>query len=861
MQKFNRKSKAAVVVPVWNSHKWVRIAVTSLIQSRLAQDFDIYVVDDASPSHEIESLFAEFQKFNLSLHLSRNQENLGFLGTCNKIFEELRLHYDYVFLCNSDVVINSGTIECGISYFDAHSEVALLSFLATEGSNLSARLPEGFDYIELHEALKSIAHTSTVNAVTSVGHLLGIRVSSCKEGLLFDPIFGKGYGEESDLHYRLLQEGWRAEVVPNAFIYHRGEGSFGSNAEKSHVGKFWERWGKIHEKAVVIEEKQDTLTWLRIANCYDLQPIVLSELQKVRSNKYSKNRCNNLLVLNIDQCQLIDNFDKIATSICELKSQWSEVAVLLPESRKRQRQLPTKTFYFNGTHCSALERFLDEANPSEISVSTIGDFRDPQFEQQSVWIRKKATNDKQINSNPRVVVFAPDFQASGGIFVIQEFCRASAANGFTVDIVTPSGFLLKENRKYGFPCYSVEDFGATQAEFCDLVVLTWWETFFWAAGRVATGRVLWLCQSLENALYAGITGANARIQDMRSTTLYALKGHHVITVSPWLSAILDARYGIQNTLICNTLSDDIPWCKYQRIRNWESILSPADAHVLVEGTFAKHKDLQTAIEYCDTLGFASRTLLCGHIEDERDRINLKERGWKVISGIPREEVAAEMSKADILLRTSKLDSFGFAPLEMMATGGLVMVRHYQGAPGLCHDGETAICFENITDIELAFQKQQLSKGLWFKEISDRGLNLALTGTGKSEKEYKQFVSEILQCSSKPEQTSAFFLLMAALDMSRYFEEFRIIESRFQNLFQSSVPAARAFAHPVYYIKNGKEEKPENQLEKQIILRKNLLPLRYRIVDLIVLGGIKRIIPTTFYRFGKRLLARNKEILL
>ncbi|MFM7216089.1 MAG: hypothetical protein ACKO3H_14545, partial [Verrucomicrobiota bacterium] len=300
----------------------------------------------------------------------------------------------------------------------------------------------------------------------------------------------------------------------------------------------------------------------------------------------------------------------------------------------------------------------------------------------------------------RLIIIAPDFKQGGGCFVIRDFVIAMLDAGHDVVVATPGGSLWPGCKGYGVRAITIDSATQTCPEPYDLMIFSWWESLLWAS-QIPAHRFVWICQSIEEFFPEPEDGA-ARI---RAVVPYLLRGIDVIAVSPWVQAILQARFGTESHLIPNQLPSDIDWSAARRDRDWSAKRSPADCTVVVEGNAMRFKGIPASVNTCNRLGFGRKVLLVagGGLNDQFRR-EIEFDGWRVFQNLPRAEVIRQMAEADILLRTSLLDSFGFAPLEMMVTGGLVMVQHYQGAPGLCEHGGNSVCFSSDAEILDAFRK-------------------------------------------------------------------------------------------------------------------------------------------------------------
>ena len=357
----------AVVVPIYNSARWVRYCVRYLLKNT-GKEVDIFLRNDHSADISVECVLEEFMQNN-RVFISRNSRNLGFLGTCNLAFNSLRDKYKYVFLCNSDVLITPGAIEKGVALFGGQDDLGLVSYLATYGANLTVMLPMGLDHLELDAYLDKNPLRSDACAVTCVGHLLGIRTSAVKGNLLFDPLFGRGYGEESDLHYRLRRDGFRSGVCPNSFVYHRGEASFGSGYQKENISLFWARWGDDFKSETKSEKADYSLKPLRTPKNWLLNRKITRSILRARKNNKHKVK---LLIVDLFD---VEYFDDLCYWILESAGSTGEVIVFCNVSLYSGRNLPCKVF--DHKNKSALLSYV--ANYSE---SLEVDFSKPSLKQE-----------------------------------------------------------------------------------------------------------------------------------------------------------------------------------------------------------------------------------------------------------------------------------------------------------------------------------------------------------------------------------------------------------------------------------------------------------------------------------------------
>jgi hypothetical protein len=78
---------------------------------------------------------------------------------------------------------------------------------------------------------------------------MGIRVKALDGENVYDEEFSPAYGEDSDLHYRVISRDWRSVVVSNLLIHHVGSASYGDSEETNKIRErsmnlFLNKWGQ-----------------------------------------------------------------------------------------------------------------------------------------------------------------------------------------------------------------------------------------------------------------------------------------------------------------------------------------------------------------------------------------------------------------------------------------------------------------------------------------------------------------------------------------------------------------------------------------------------------------------------------------
>ena len=116
---------------------------------------------------------------------------------------------------------------------------------------------------------------------------------------------------------------------------------------------------------------------------------------------------------------------------------------------------------------------------------------------------------------------------------------------------------------------------------------------------------------------------------------------------------------------------------------------------------------------------------------------------KFMHKVPYKEVGRVYQDADILIKSSILESFSYPPLEMMATGGLVVVAPNGGNVEYIKDGENCLFYEQGNIDEAVEKIERLTKD---KKLRDKLIDGGLK-TAKS-REWKIIEKDIVKLYDK-----------------------------------------------------------------------------------------------------------------
>jgi GT2 family glycosyltransferase len=252
-----------LVIPVYNALRSTRDCLESV--RRFAPPWArIVVVNDGSDTRTTEWLRAQ-----VGIFLLENEVNLGFVKTANRglLFSEA----PWVCLLNSDTLLTEGALERMVTRCEKDGTIGLCCPLAGSAVNLSVLLPPGEDVFSFARRVARTSPAHYPDATTIVGHCLLVRREVIRTLGVFDEVFGRGYCEETDLHYRARAAGWRCVVADDTWIHHRQGASFPDSDARiaQNLRILMSRWKERHEKELAEFNSRNELGAVRDAATFE----------------------------------------------------------------------------------------------------------------------------------------------------------------------------------------------------------------------------------------------------------------------------------------------------------------------------------------------------------------------------------------------------------------------------------------------------------------------------------------------------------------------------------------------------------------------------------------------------------------
>lgn len=282
-----------------------------------------------------------------------------------------------------------------------------------------------------------------------------------------------------------------------------------------------------------------------------------------------------------------------------------------------------------------------------------------------------------------VGILLPALNISGGIMVAMWHAVFLREAGFDVTILsenTTETSCVFENQT--FPVIPLKE-GAVCGHF-DKMIATMWVTVKWLEQFSDIDKRYYLVQNYETDFYE----KGSMYRAMANAT-YCKNQIQYVTISKWCKDWLKEQFGKQSVYAPNGLDT--------RVFTPVSRDFSGKIRILIEGDCgAWHKNVDESFKIVQKL------------DKEKFEVwylsyNSEPKEWypveRFFHKIPFEEVPNVYSQCHILVKSSILESFSYPPLEMMATGGLSVVRPNGGNQEYLRDKENCLLYEpgNIED--------------------------------------------------------------------------------------------------------------------------------------------------------------------
>jgi GT2 family glycosyltransferase/glycosyltransferase involved in cell wall biosynthesis/2-polyprenyl-3-methyl-5-hydroxy-6-metoxy-1,4-benzoquinol methylase len=250
-----------VAVPVYNAYDHVCRLMESMRSTTPGYPIHWLFVNDASPDPRIAGLLQTFARDFAGLCQScaviDRADNRGFPLTANEAMEAAGAND--VILLNSDTIVYDAWARKLVQAAYSDPRIGTVNPLCNNASIYSV-----FEAINVNNNVNwslGLADLPLVDIPVGVGFCLYIKRELLDRVGAFDPVFGKGYGEETDFCLRASEAGYRHVLAPTVFVYHAGNASM----VEANVLQKGQRSIKAHERLVMSRYPHYSQTGLAFA--------------------------------------------------------------------------------------------------------------------------------------------------------------------------------------------------------------------------------------------------------------------------------------------------------------------------------------------------------------------------------------------------------------------------------------------------------------------------------------------------------------------------------------------------------------------------------------------------------------------
>lgn len=227
------KPRVLFCITVYNGEAIVPRAIESALRiDQSMADIDILILDDHSPapgwSARLEKLCGD-----LGVEYYCSPRNLGIPRNVNLgLAAAVKRGYSHVLISNSDVIYPKNLINQMIRVGESETGIGSVMAWSNNVSIYSLENTDPDQYLADQDVVDWTSETlagwfgdTSPSIPVGISFCILIPTDVVRDVGLMDPVFGRGYCEETDWSLRSIAAGYTIRLATGTFVYHQGRGS------------------------------------------------------------------------------------------------------------------------------------------------------------------------------------------------------------------------------------------------------------------------------------------------------------------------------------------------------------------------------------------------------------------------------------------------------------------------------------------------------------------------------------------------------------------------------------------------------------------------------------------------------------
>jgi len=283
---------------------------------------------------------------------------------------------------------------------------------------------------------------------------------------------------------------------------------------------------------------------------------------------------------------------------------------------------------------------------------------------------------------PNIAFILPTLQISGGVLVALKHCLTLKNAGFDAYILSDD-YVTENPVCDGEELFAISKLDTSMHQSFDVCVATLWSTTNFLLLYPHIKSKLYLVQNFETNFYQY---GDFNKMMANATYNYVNKRINYITISKWCKSWLYDDYNKNSDFIPNGLDT-------KRFFPTKRDFASGKIRILVEGNSNDHyKNVDESFHIINKLDMEKYEVWYMSYFG-------KPKEWykynQFLHKVPYDKVPEVYRQCHILLKSSLLESFSYPPIEMMATGGLVVCRPNEGNKEYLLDNQNCLLYNSV----------------------------------------------------------------------------------------------------------------------------------------------------------------------